>query len=467
MSYPSTDYGYGSDSELDFFDEIRTEAINATDPYVNYKEYDSVLFVRTGNGWRYDFSTLGKQIIETADGEVSLSLSFVTHGDIVLDNGDIALDNGYVAHELIIHGILGLIHANSIDISNGEIFSYGDQWDNRGAQYALIDGLHKYMTGLLGTDQIQIVESSGEYSLDQRELESGGIKLLVIFLGYDGDGEPILYYLEYFKELGEFDSQVFDDSDSDINKNTVLLRKYKREYPYDSVVYVPDSFGREPVDLESQEFCDSDYENLEHYGVCVQVLEKIGTEEESKAKVKITLTEDYNKPSPTPTPPPPCIYSISPASYSHGAGSETGSIEVTASSGSCGWTAVSNAEDWIVITSGSSGAGNGTVYYLVSANTGVAPRTGTMTIAEQTFTVNQDQPPPPCIYSISPASYSHGAGSETGSIEVTASSGSCGWTAVSNAEDWIVITSGSSGAGNGTVYYLVSANTGVAPVQEQ
>ena len=130
-----------------------------------------------------------------------MSLSFVSHGDIVLDNGDIALDNGYVAHELIIHGILGLIHANSIDISNGEIFSYGDQWDNSRAAHALIDGLQVY-DRLIRNRSIQIVESSGEYSLDQRELESGGIKLLVIFLGYDGDGEPILYYLEYFKELG-------------------------------------------------------------------------------------------------------------------------------------------------------------------------------------------------------------------------------------------------------------------------
>ncbi|MCR4320150.1 MAG: hypothetical protein NUV74_07440 [Candidatus Brocadiaceae bacterium] len=84
-----------------------------------------------------------------------------------------------------------------------------------------------------------------------------------------------------------------------------------------------------------------------------------------------------------------CTYSISPTSRSHGSGSETGSVGVTASSGSCSWTAASNAS-WITITSGSIGAGNGTVSYSVSANAGTSTRTGTMTIAGQTFIVTQD-----------------------------------------------------------------------------
>ncbi|RLI01226.1 hypothetical protein DRO38_05415, partial [Candidatus Bathyarchaeota archaeon] len=43
---------------------------------------------------------------------------------------------------------------------------------------------------------------------------------------------------------------------------------------------------------------------------------------------------------------------------------------------------------WIHITSGSSGTGSGTVNYSVDENTGSA-RTGTITIADQTFTVTQ------------------------------------------------------------------------------
>ena len=59
---------------------------------------------------------------------------------------------------------------------------------------------------------------------------------------------------------------------------------------------------------------------------------------------------------------------------------------VTATAG-CNWSAVSN-DAWIHVTSGGTGTGNGTVNYTVDANTGAA-RNGTITIAGQTFTVNQ------------------------------------------------------------------------------
>ncbi|HJW87015.1 MAG TPA: BACON domain-containing carbohydrate-binding protein [Candidatus Brocadiaceae bacterium] len=111
---------------------------------------------------------------------------------------------------------------------------------------------------------------------------------------------------------------------------------------------------------------------------------------------------------------------------------------------------------WITVTSGSSGTGNGTVVYSVSANTGTSPRTGTMTIAGQTFTVTQDGIS--CTYSITPTSQTFRASAGIGSVTVTAGS-SCSWTAVSNAT-WITVTSGGSGTGNGTVGYSVSANTG-------
>jgi Zn-dependent metalloprotease len=82
-----------------------------------------------------------------------------------------------------------------------------------------------------------------------------------------------------------------------------------------------------------------------------------------------------------------CSYSISPTSASYAAGGGTGSVSVTATAG-CAWTAASNAA-FISITSGSSGTGSGTVSYSVAANTGTTSRTGTLTIAGQTFTVTQ------------------------------------------------------------------------------
>jgi hypothetical protein len=82
-----------------------------------------------------------------------------------------------------------------------------------------------------------------------------------------------------------------------------------------------------------------------------------------------------------------CTYSISPTSASQPSGGGTGSVSVTAGAG-CNWTAASNAS-FITITSGASGSGSGTVNYSVAANTGTTSRTGTLTIAGQTFTVTQ------------------------------------------------------------------------------
>jgi Zn-dependent metalloprotease len=82
-----------------------------------------------------------------------------------------------------------------------------------------------------------------------------------------------------------------------------------------------------------------------------------------------------------------CTYSINPTSASVAAGGGTGSVTVTAGAG-CAWTAVSNST-FITVTSGASGSGNGTVGYSVAANTLSTSRTGTMTIAGQTFTVTQ------------------------------------------------------------------------------
>jgi hypothetical protein len=82
-----------------------------------------------------------------------------------------------------------------------------------------------------------------------------------------------------------------------------------------------------------------------------------------------------------------CTFSISPTSASVAAGGGLGSVSVTATAG-CSWTAVSNAA-FITITAGASGTGNGTVSYSVAANTATTSRTGTLTIAGQTFTVTQ------------------------------------------------------------------------------
>ncbi len=149
-----------------------------------------------------------------------------------------------------------------------------------------------------------------------------------------------------------------------------------------------------------------------------------------------------------------CTYIINPTSTNVVAAGGTGSVTVTAGTG-CAWTAVSN-DAFITVTGGASGSGNGTVNYSVAANSGPA-RTGTITIAGQTFTVNQGNG---CSYVIAPTSTSVAAGGGSGSVTVTTATG-CTWTAASN-DAFITVTGGASGSGNGTVTYSVATNTGTA-----
>jgi hypothetical protein len=82
-----------------------------------------------------------------------------------------------------------------------------------------------------------------------------------------------------------------------------------------------------------------------------------------------------------------CTYSISPPSQSFVASAGTGTVSVSTQS-TCPWTAASGVS-WLTITSGSSGTGNGTVRYSVSANTSSTSRSVSSTIAKSVFTVTQ------------------------------------------------------------------------------
>ena len=154
---------------------------------------------------------------------------------------------------------------------------------------------------------------------------------------------------------------------------------------------------------------------------------------------------------------PSCTYSITPINLSFSASAGNGTVNVTTASG-CTWTATSN-DSWITVTSGSTGTGNGTVTYSVSANTGTTQRTGTITIAGLTHTVAQSGTTS-CTFTISPLNLSFTSSAGNGTVNVTAASG-CNWVATAN-DSWITVTSGSTGSGNGTVTYSITANTNTA-----
>jgi all-beta uncharacterized protein/BACON domain-containing protein len=156
----------------------------------------------------------------------------------------------------------------------------------------------------------------------------------------------------------------------------------------------------------------------------------------------------------TVTQGPLCTITLSPESTTISASGGSRTFNVQASGG-CSWTATSNAP-WITIGQGGSGNGNGSVRVDIAANSGEA-RTGTVSVAGRTFTVQQDGA---CSFSLTQESTNAPAGASTVNVGVQAAAG-CSWTATSNAT-WITITNGASGTGNGTVTLAVAANTGGA-----
>jgi hypothetical protein len=82
-----------------------------------------------------------------------------------------------------------------------------------------------------------------------------------------------------------------------------------------------------------------------------------------------------------------CSYSINPTSRSFAAAGGSGSVAITTTAG-CAWEASSN-DSWLTVTPPTSGTGSGTVNFTVAANNTGINRSGTLTVAGQTFTVTQ------------------------------------------------------------------------------
>ena len=153
-----------------------------------------------------------------------------------------------------------------------------------------------------------------------------------------------------------------------------------------------------------------------------------------------------------PQSAPSCTYSINPTSVNAPFSTTTGTVQVTTQPG-CSWNA-SGGSGFISVTSGSPGNGSGPLNYSVAANTVTSTRSGTLTIAGQTFTVNQAAAP--CSYSVNPTLTTPPASGANGVLTITTSS-NCPWSANSNA-GFLTIVPPTTGMGNGSVAYNVSAN---------
>jgi hypothetical protein len=161
-------------------------------------------------------------------------------------------------------------------------------------------------------------------------------------------------------------------------------------------------------------------------------------------------------PKPTPPPTVPCTVQVAPAAFDNVlfSGSQL-QVEVTTQAG-CTWSAASNVT-WVTISSGTNGTGSGGVQLSVAENTGAA-RSGTLAIAGQTVTVNQ-QSRPACAYTISPSSYSPSSTGGTISVTVTTPA-ECEWTVTGNPA-WLAANPASR-TGTGSTTITAQSNGGAA-----
>ena len=147
-----------------------------------------------------------------------------------------------------------------------------------------------------------------------------------------------------------------------------------------------------------------------------------------------------------------CTFTLGATSTTVAAAGVVGATVGVTTQPGCAWTAVSN-NAFTTITAGAGGSGSGTVTYTVAANGGPL-RLGTMTIAGQTFTVNQNGIGPTMTLdrtSLRFGATSNGATLVTnGSPQVVrmtqSGAGTVTWTATSN-QPWLQVTP-ASGTGS-------------------
>jgi hypothetical protein len=144
-----------------------------------------------------------------------------------------------------------------------------------------------------------------------------------------------------------------------------------------------------------------------------------------------------------------CTYTLSSTSQSVAASGGSYMVNITAPS-NCSW-AVSSSATWLTVTAGITTSGPGNATFTAAANTGTTSRTGTMTIAGQTFTVTQAGATS-CAVTLSTTARTISAKAASGSLYVTNPSG-CQWTATSSAT-WLTVTC----PGQGAVSYAATAN---------
>ncbi|MCB1132286.1 MAG: BACON domain-containing protein, partial [Verrucomicrobiae bacterium] len=149
---------------------------------------------------------------------------------------------------------------------------------------------------------------------------------------------------------------------------------------------------------------------------------------------------------------------LSPKTVGKAYSSDIVQVQVTALAATL-WNVTPNAS-WISVIDDGNGFGDSTVTLAISTNPSFADRTGTVSIGTATFTINQVGTPNPVLDLLPPEATADPVGAY-GNVAVLATP-DAPWTAES-LDPWLVISGGASGAGNGNIEYVVSANPDLTP----
>ena len=165
----------------------------------------------------------------------------------------------------------------------------------------------------------------------------------------------------------------------------------------------------------------------------------------------LSACSDTDTPS-SPTPQPAaCTFTLSTNTLNIAATGATAAVGVAANTG-CAWTATSNAS-FVVVNSGSSSSGTGTVGLTIAENTGDA-RTGTVTIAGHTVKIAQAASDP--LFGNWAGTIAKGAGCPASLPSSVAWTGTVRRSAIGQAE--LVINAPAAGVFNQTLPLTVNGN---------
>ena len=142
----------------------------------------------------------------------------------------------------------------------------------------------------------------------------------------------------------------------------------------------------------------------------------------------------------------PCVPQLSTTTLTIIAAGEVRTVTVSIGA-ACDWR-VEGLPTWLTLSGSADRKGNGTVTLTAAPNTATSERRATFTIAGIEVTATQAGVSP-CTYTVSPTAISVGAAGGTQTVSVTTDA-TCTWTAESQV-NWVSVTQGATGKGNGTV----------------